>query len=274
MRNWAYRRLRRVLRNPGLTGCSPWLPSAAQLEGLLAPLIGNFPRAHIAVAFSGGADSTALLAALATLARRHRTCAARGARRSRIAARIAQVGTALRAARAGVARAHTHRVCGACVSTSRAGSPTEAAARTARYAAFGANTRSLRTNASSRRTPSKTRRRPCCCSCCVARVSRVRAMHADAPRRAAARAAAARCVARVRAQPRAAVDLRIHLQSRSRASIASTCGRQILPRLRPAGRELRVRSRAVHAMHRMRDACSPGSPARTSTRRLMGKTCR
>ena len=51
-------------------------PAAAfgpeELADRLAVLIGGFPRVRIAVAFSGGGDSVALLAALAALARRHR----------------------------------------------------------------------------------------------------------------------------------------------------------------------------------------------------------
>lgn len=106
----------------------------AQLEGLLAPLIGKFPRAHIAVAFSGGADSTALLAALATLARRHRHLALRavhvdhglqpGSRRW--ARHCVQLARALRV------RIIVRRVSVDVTS----GQSHEAAARTARYAAF------------------------------------------------------------------------------------------------------------------------------------------
>jgi tRNA(Ile)-lysidine synthase len=49
----------------------------AELADRLAALIEGFPRARVAVAFSGGGDSAALLAALAVLAKRRRSLALR-----------------------------------------------------------------------------------------------------------------------------------------------------------------------------------------------------
>lgn len=106
----------------------------AELAERLAPLIGNLPRARIAVAFSGGADSTALLAALATLARRHRG----------LALRAVHVDHGLQAgsrkwarACAQLARTLRVRIVVRRVSVDVAsGQSLEAAARVARYAAF------------------------------------------------------------------------------------------------------------------------------------------
>ncbi len=104
------------------------------LAARLAALIGSFPDARVAVAFSGGGDSLALLAALAAIARRrprlvlralhvdHGLDAAsrRWARRCRALAGAQRVPIAVR--RVSVIAGH--------------GESLEAAARTARYAAF------------------------------------------------------------------------------------------------------------------------------------------
>lgn len=106
----------------------------AQLADRLAVLIEGFPRARIAVALSGGGDSVALLAALAALARRHR----------RLMLRAVHVDHGLQPGSRSwarecvqLARALRVRIIVRRVSVDVAsGQSLEAAARTARYAAF------------------------------------------------------------------------------------------------------------------------------------------
>jgi len=106
----------------------------AELADRLAALIEGFPRARLAVAFSGGGDSVALLAALAVLARRHRRLALRalhvdhGLQRGSgaWARQCVRIAAALRVP----IRVSRVRV------DATSGQSLEAAARAARYAAF------------------------------------------------------------------------------------------------------------------------------------------